>query len=91
MIKSKRLRWAKQLARTGEGRGAYRILVEKPEEMRRPETPRRRLEYNIKMDLREVGWEHGLDRSGSGQGQLAGSCKCGNELYGFVKCGEFLD
>ena len=28
--------------------------------------PRRRWEDNIKMDLREVGWGHGLDRSGSG-------------------------
>jgi hypothetical protein len=27
---------------------------------------------------------------GSGQGWLAGSCKCGNELPGSIKCGEFL-
>jgi hypothetical protein len=30
---------------------------------------------NIKMDLQEVGWEHGLDWYGSGEEQVAGSCK----------------
>ena len=33
---------------------------------------------------------HGLARSGSGQGQVAGCCECGTELLDFVKCGEFL-
>ena len=43
----------------GERRGAYRILVGKPEG--RPlERPRRRWEDNIKIDLLEGGWEHGL-------------------------------
>ena len=56
---------------------------------RRPfERPRRRWE-NIKIDLLEVGWGgHGLDRSGSGYGQVSGSCKCGNEPTGSIKCGE---
>ena len=36
-------------------------------------------------------WRHGLDRAGSGLGQVAGSCECGNEPSGSVKCGEFLD
>ena len=36
--------------------------------------------------------EYGLDRTGSGQGQLAGTCECGgNEPSGTTKCGEFLD
>jgi hypothetical protein len=30
---------------------------------------------------------HGLNRSGSGQGQVAGSCKCGNEPSGSIKSG----
>ena len=34
---------------------------------------------------------HGLDRSCSGQGQVAGSCECGNEPLGSIKCGEFLE
>ena len=43
------------------------------------------------MDLHEVGRERGLDRSGCGQGQVAGCCIYGNELSGSIKCGEFLD
>ena len=35
-------------------------------------------------------WEYGLDRAGSGQGQAAGTCDCGNELSGSIKCGEVL-
>jgi hypothetical protein len=45
----------------GERRGAYRALVGKPEERRPLGRPWRRWEDNIKMDLREVGWGHGLD------------------------------
>jgi hypothetical protein len=33
----------------------------------------------------------GLDGFGSGQGEVAGTCECGNELSGSIKCGEFLD
>jgi hypothetical protein len=40
----------------GERRGAYRVLVGKPEGRRPLERPRRRWEHNIKMDLREVEW-----------------------------------
>jgi hypothetical protein len=40
----------------GERRGAYRILVGKPEGRRPLGRPRRRWENNIKMDLREVRW-----------------------------------
>jgi hypothetical protein len=41
----------------GESRAAYKILVGKPEGRRPLGRPRRRWEDNIKMDLREVGWE----------------------------------
>ena len=34
---------------------------------------------------------HGLDSSGSGLGQMAGSYECGNELSVSIKCGEFID
>jgi hypothetical protein len=40
------------------------------------------------MDLREMGWGHGLDQSGSGQGQVTGSCECSNEPSVSIKCGE---
>jgi hypothetical protein len=44
----------------GERRGAYRVLVGKPEGRRPLGRPRRKWENNIKMDLREVGWR-GVD------------------------------
>jgi hypothetical protein len=44
----------------GEKRNAYRILVGKPEGNRPLGRPRRRLMVNIKMDLREIGWD-GVD------------------------------
>jgi hypothetical protein len=92
VMKSRRLRWAGHVARKGERRGAYRALVRKPEGRRPLVRPRRRWEDNIKMDLREVGWGgHGLDRSGSGQIQVAASCKCDNEPLGSIKCEEFSD
>jgi hypothetical protein len=34
---------------------------------------------------------HGLDQSGSGYGQVAGSCVYGDEPSGSIKCGEFLE
>ena len=34
-------------------------------------------------------WVYGLDRAASGQGQMAGTCDCGHELSGSIKCGEF--
>jgi hypothetical protein len=55
-IKSRRMRWAGHVARIGEGRNVYRVLVGKPEGKRRLERPRRRWEDGIKMDLREIGW-----------------------------------
>jgi hypothetical protein len=39
----------------GEGKGVYRVLVGKPEGKRPLGRTRRRWEYNIKMDLREIG------------------------------------
>jgi hypothetical protein len=57
VIKSRRLRWAGRVARMGEGRDVYRVLVGKPEGMRPLGRPRRRWEDNIKMDLREIGIE----------------------------------
>ncbi|KAJ4438846.1 hypothetical protein ANN_14799 [Periplaneta americana] len=54
-IKSRRLRWAGHVARMGESRNAYRVLVGRPEGKRPLGRPRRRWEDNIKMDLREVG------------------------------------
>jgi hypothetical protein len=56
VIKSRRMRLAGHVARMGERRGAYRILVGRPEGRRPLRRPRLRWEDNIKMDLQEVGW-----------------------------------
>jgi hypothetical protein len=53
--KSRRVRWTGHVARMGEGRGIYRVLVGRPEGKRPLGRPRRRWEDNIKMDLREIG------------------------------------
>jgi hypothetical protein len=55
VIKSRRMRWAEHVARMGEGRRAYRVLVGRPEGKRPLGRPRRRWEDNIKLDLREIG------------------------------------
>jgi hypothetical protein len=61
MIKSRRMRWAGHVTDMEERRGAYRVLVGKPEEKRQLGIPRRRWEYNIKLDFQEVGCG-GVDR-----------------------------
>jgi hypothetical protein len=55
VIKSRRMRWAGHVARIGEERDVYRVLVEKPEGKRPLGIPRHRWEDNIRMDLQEVG------------------------------------
>jgi hypothetical protein len=56
MIKSRRMRRARHVARMEERRGAYRILVGRPEGRRPLGRPRLRWEDNIKTDIQEVGW-----------------------------------
>jgi len=55
VTKSRRLRWSGHVARMGEGRVVYRVLVGKPEGKRPLGRSRCRWEDNIKMDLQEVG------------------------------------
>jgi hypothetical protein len=55
-IKSRRLRWAGNVARMLEKRDSYRILVEKPGGKRLLGRPRCRLVDNSKMYVREIGW-----------------------------------
>jgi hypothetical protein len=47
--------------------------------------PRSRWKEKVNMDLQEVGC-HGMDWI-----ELAGTCECGNELSGSIKCGKFLE
>jgi hypothetical protein len=53
--KSKRIRWAGHVARMGEKRNVYRLLVGKPEGKRPLERSIHRWINNIKMDLLEIG------------------------------------
>jgi len=55
VIKSRRIRWVGHVARMGEERGVYRVLVGKPEGKRPLCRSRRRWVDNIRMDLQEVG------------------------------------
>jgi len=55
VIKSRRIRWVRHVARMGEERGVYRVLVGKPERRRPLGRPRFRWVDNIRTDLQEVG------------------------------------
>jgi hypothetical protein len=57
MIEQRRMRWAGYVARMGEKRNAYRLLVGKRERKRPLGRPRHRWVDNIRMDLGEVGWD----------------------------------
>jgi hypothetical protein len=68
VIKSRRVTWAGHVARMGEERGVYSVLVGRPEVKRPLGRPRRRWEDNIKIDLREIGFD------GANWIQLAQAC-----------------
>jgi hypothetical protein len=71
-----------------ERRDVYRVLSGNNEGTRTLERPRRRWEDNNKIDLQEVGCG---GMNWTELAQVAGTCECGNELSGSIKCGEFLD
>jgi len=73
VVKSRRMRWEGHVARMGEGRGVYRVLVGKPEGKRLLVRPRRRWEDHIKMDLQEVGGVVGTGWSWLGIGTGGGN------------------
>jgi hypothetical protein len=58
MIKSRRIRWTRHVARMREKRHAFRTLVGKPEGGRPLGRPRHKWVYNIKIDLRGIGWDN---------------------------------
>jgi hypothetical protein len=71
------------VVRMGEERKVYNVFVGKPDGKRPLGRPRRRWEDGIRIDLRETGWGGGgLDSTVSGQGPVAGCCKCGDEPSG---------
>ena len=68
VIKSRRMRWAGNVARMGEEKGVYRVLVEKPVGRRPLGRPRRRWVDSIRMDLQEVRFGY-MDWIGLAQGR----------------------
>jgi hypothetical protein len=66
IIKSRRMSWAGHVARMGEKRNDYRLLVGKPEGKKPLGRPRWRWVDNIRMDLGEIGWGN----------QLPAACYC---------------
>jgi hypothetical protein len=68
MIKSRMMRWAGNMARMGEKRNAYRILVGNPEGKNPLGRPRLMWVDKIKMDLREIEW-NGMDWIDLAQGR----------------------
>jgi hypothetical protein len=63
VIKSRRMGWARHVARTGEMRNAHSILVGRPERKRSLGRPRHGWKDNIRLDVREMGlqgvnWMH---------------------------------
>jgi len=76
----------------GDRRGVYRFLVGKPEGRRPLGRRKRRWEDHIKLDPQEVGcgdmdWIY-VVQDGY---KVAGTCDCGNEPSGSVKCGELAE
>jgi hypothetical protein len=80
------------IARMGESRNAYRLLVGKPEEKRSLGRPRRRWVGNIRMDLGEGGWGDvdwiGLDQDRNRSGDFVNSVK---NFRGSIKCWETIE
>jgi hypothetical protein len=84
------VRWTGHVARVGTGvvhTGVRRVNLREGDHLKDLGIDGRII---LKMDLRQMGWGHGLDRFGSGQGKVADCCECGYELFGSIKCGEFL-
>jgi hypothetical protein len=57
VIESRRMRWVGQAARMGDMVNSNNIFVGKPERKRPLGRPRCKWKYNMRMDLRETGWE----------------------------------
>jgi hypothetical protein len=88
-IKLRRMRWAGHVARMGEKRNVYRLLVGKPEGKRPLGRLRRRWMDNIKMDLVEIGLSV-VDWIGLAQDRYS-SCERGNEPSGSIKCWKTVE
>jgi len=85
--------WAGHVARLVDIRNAHEVSVGKTDGKRTLWVPRSRWKVNNEVDRQEIEWwlVLGLDWSGSGYGEVAGSCECDNERPGSIWGGGFLD
>ena len=94
VIKSRRPTWAGHVALSGSGEVNTGFWWGN---LREETTWKTQAQMNdIKMNLRDAGFggwgkRRRLDRSGSGYGQVAASCKYGDKPSGSIKCGDFLE
>jgi len=75
----------------GQRRGVYRALVGETEGRRPLGRPGVDGRIILKCVFNKWDAVRGLDGSGLGQGEVSGTCKCGNEPLGSIKCIDFLD
>jgi hypothetical protein len=75
----------------GEKRGAYRILVERPEGRRPLGRPKHRWEDNIKMNLEAVGWGMDWIELAHDRDRWRAVVNAVLNLPSSIKCGEFLE
>ena len=90
VIKSRIMRWAGYVARMVEKRAVYRVRWVNLRERNHLGDPGVDGSIVLRLIFRKWDVGNGLDRCGSGQGLLAGTCECGNEPLGSINCGKFL-
>jgi hypothetical protein len=81
-VKSRRMRWAGYVARMGEERKVYKVLVGKPEGKNHWEDQGVGGKMGSELILGRLAWGCGLDSTVSGQGPVASCCECGDEPSG---------
>ena len=91
VITPRKMRQKGHKAHMGVRTGAYRVLVMGPEGKRSLGRPKCRRRNNIKMSLQAVEWgcQDWIDLA-LNRDRWRGTCECGTELSGFIKCGNFL-
>jgi hypothetical protein len=91
MVKSRRIRWAGNVARKGEMRNVFKICIGKPDGKRPLLRPRRRYEDNIRMDLVKRDGRMWTGFVWFRTGTMTGCCEHDNEPLGSAKGGYFHD